>query len=109
MDFMHAAFERALGGFQFQHHAAGNHASLHEALDFLAGNGRDHLFAVQNAGDIGEIDQVIRADEFRASRGHVIGIDIVEFAVRALSEASGHRQQLFAPERFEEGNVDAVR
>ena len=90
-----SAFKSALGCFQLQDHAARDHARFDEVINLFAGQRGDHFLAVQNARDIGEIDQMIGADEFRASRGHVVGVDVVELAIGAKPEASGNRQQSF--------------
>src|SRR5580700_1046094 len=98
MHFAYASFESAFGSFQFEHHATRNDPSLDQAFDLFAGNGGNHAFAMQNAGDVGEIDEVLRRDEFGAGGGHVVGVDVVEFAVGAQAEAGSYGQQIFAPQ-----------
>src|SRR5208282_16551 len=73
-----AALEGALCGFQLQNHAAGDHAGMHEALDLPARDRGEDFFAVQDAGDVREIDEMVGANKFGGGGGHVIGIDIVE-------------------------------
>src|SRR5271168_5209971 len=106
-DLADAAFDGALGGFQLQNHAAGNDAGLHEALDFLAGDGGKNMFAVKNAGDVGEVNQLIGGEIFGASRGHVVGVDVVELVVGADAQAGSDGEQALAPERFEKWSVEA--
>src|SRR5208337_2221142 len=106
MDFAHAAFQCAFGGFQFQNHATGDDTRLHEAFDLLAGDRGDYILAVKDAGNVRQVDKMVSADEFRTGGGHVIGIDVVEFAVGTLAKTSRYRQQIFAPEGFEKGNLD---
>ena len=108
MDFAHAAFQRALGGFQFQNHAAGDDTRACTRLSICSQEMAEITFSpCKDAGNVRQIDEMVRADEFGAGGGHVIGIDVVEFAVGTLAEAGRNRQQIFAPERFEEGNLDA--
>jgi len=59
-----ATFEGALGGFEFQDHAAGDGAILDEGLDFVARDGGDYFFSLQDAGDVGEIDELIGTEIF---------------------------------------------
>ena len=59
-------------------------------VDLFAGNGGENFVAIEDAGDIGEVHEMVCFDEFGAGRGHVIGVDVVEFAVRAQPEARGN-------------------
>ena len=63
-----AAFKSALGGFELENHATGDDAALDEALTFFAGDGGEDFFAVENAGDVGEIDQLVGVREIRRRR-----------------------------------------
>src|SRR5208283_344599 len=91
VNFANATLEGALGGLQLQNHAAGDDARVHEMVDLFAGNGREDFVAIEDAGDIGEVHEVVRIDELSTGRSHVIGIDVVELAVRAQPEARGNR------------------
>ncbi len=102
-----AAFEGALCGFEFEDHAPGDGSILDQGFDFLLGDGGDDFFAVENAGDVGEIDQLIGAEIFGASGGHVVGVDVVELIVGADAEARGDGNEIAAPERFDEVGVYA--
>src|SRR5262245_27084456 len=81
-DFAHATLNGALGGFQFEDHAAGNDAALDEALNFCAIDDGKNFLTIEYASDIGEIDQLVGIKEFRACRSHVICVDVVELVVR---------------------------
>src|SRR5208337_1843218 len=107
VNFANATLEGALGGLQLQNHAAGDDARVHEMVDLFAGNGREDFVAIEDAGDIGEVHEVVRIDELSTGRSHVIGIDVVELAVRAQPEARGNRGKLLPPERFEKAHIDA--
>ncbi len=76
-------------------------------FDLLAGDRRNYIFPVEHAGHVSEIDEMVGVDEFSAGRGHVVRIDIVEFAVGALAEARRNGKQIFAPEGFEERGIYA--
>src|SRR5579864_5880445 len=76
-----AAFEGALGGLEFQNHAARYGAALHHPLHLLASNLGKDVLAVEHARDISEINQLIGGEIFRARSGHVIGIDVEELVV----------------------------
>src|ERR1700676_4667264 len=103
---LNPAGKGALGSFEFQNHAAGDDPRLHEMVDLFAGDGGKNFFAVEHACDIREIDEVIGCGEFGAGRSHVVRVDVVKLVVGAQSEAGGYRKQFFAPQRFEEANVD---
>src|SRR5262249_36399716 len=57
--------------------------------------------------DVGEIDEPLRLQVLGAGRRHVVGVDVVELAIGAETQAGGHRHHPPAPERFEEFQVDA--
>src|SRR5207253_8643741 len=80
-NFADAAFDGTLGGFQLQNHAAGNDTALDQSFDFPAGDGGENSLAIEDARDIREIDQLIGAEIFRAGRGHMVGVDVVQFIV----------------------------
>jgi hypothetical protein len=86
-----AAFEGALGGFEFENHATGDDAALNEALALFTGDGGENFVAVKNAGNVGEIDQLIGVEKFGAGSGHVVGVDVVKLVVGAEAEAGGDR------------------
>src|SRR5208282_989445 len=102
-----AALESALGGFEFENHAAGDDAALDQALTLLAGDGGEDFFAVENTGDVGEIDQLVGVEKFGASGSHVIGVDVVKLVIGTEAEAGSDRNETFAPERFDEGVVQS--
>src|SRR5713226_3215076 len=104
-DLADATFDGALGGFQFQDHASGNDVALYQAFDLFAGDGGEDSFPVEHAGNIGEVDQLIRTEVFGTSSGHVVRIDVVELIVRANAETWRDREESFAPERFDERRV----
>ena len=79
----HASLDGALRRFQLQHHAAGNDARLHQAVDLLAIDHRQDFFSVQDTRNIGQIDQLVGTKKFRDRGSHVIGVDVVKFVVRA--------------------------
>jgi hypothetical protein len=101
-DFADAAFDGALGGFQLQNHAAGNDVALNQAFDFLAGDGSQDFFSIEYASNIGEIDQLIRAEILGTGRSHVVRVDVVELIVRANAETWRNGKESFAPERLDE-------
>jgi hypothetical protein len=104
-NFADAAFEGTLGSFQFENHAAGNDAALNEALDLLASDCGKDSFAIENAGDVGEIDQLVSAEKFGTSSGHVIGVDVIKLVIGAETEAGSDGNEAFAPEGFDESAV----
>ena len=65
-------------------------------------NRLQHFRAVQHAGHVGQINQPVGVNVFRARGRHVVGIDVVELAVRAQTQARRHRHDSRAPERFAE-------
>ena len=97
VNFANPTLEGALGRFQFQNHAAGNDAGLHEVVNLFARDGGEDLIAVQDAGDIGKVNEMVRSNEFGTSGSHMIGIDIVEFTVGAKAKAGCNRNELFPP------------
>src|SRR5260221_496276 len=105
--FADPAFEGAFGSFELENHAAGNDTRLHEALNLFPSHGRETLVAVENAGNVGEIDQTLRTEVFGAGGGHVIGIDVVQLIVGPETEARSNGNEAFAPERFDEGIIEA--
>ena len=104
-DLLDASFDGPLGGLELQDHAATDDAPLHELLDFLAGDDGKNFFTIQHAGHIREINQLVGAEEFRARRGHVIGIDVIELVVGTDAETGRHGQQSFAPQRLYERQI----
>lgn len=98
-------FQSALGGFEFQDHAARNCAILHEGFDFVARDGGDYFFSLQNTRDVGEVDELIGIEIFGASGGHVVGVDVVQLVVRTDAEAGGDGDEIGAPKRFDERRV----
>src|SRR5208282_3539463 len=107
VNFANAGFKGALGGFEFQNHAAGDYAGLHELVELFAGNGRENFIAIEDAGNIGEVNEMVSLYKLGAGRGHVIGIDVVEFAVGTEAEAWSNRNELLSPKRFEKTHIDA--
>ncbi len=107
MYFTHAAFEGALGSFELEHHTAGNDAGLHETLDFFPSYRGKHLVPIEDAGNIGEIDQTVGAEVFGTGCRHVVGIDVVQLIVRSQAEAGGDGNKVFAPEGLDEGIVQS--
>src|SRR6266852_3224386 len=105
--FAHAAIDGALGGFEFEDHAAGDDAGLHQVIQFFAGNGGKYFSAIEDAGNIGEIDEVIGAYEFSSGGGHVVGVDVVELVIGAKAEAGGDGKKFFTPKGFEKTDIDA--
>ena len=95
-----------LAASSFRYHSTRNDTALHQPLDFLAADHRKHLLAVEHAGNVRQVNQLVGAQIFRARRGHVIGIDIVELVVRAKTEARRDRHEFFAPQRFDESRID---
>ena len=101
------AFESALRGFQLENHSAGDDAALDQALALFAGDGGENFFAVENAGNVGEIDQLVGVEKFGAGSSHVVGVDVVKLIVGSEAEAGGDRNQAFAPKRLNESNIHA--
>src|SRR5260370_3594287 len=106
-DFADAAFDGALGSFELENHAARNNAALDQALDLLAGDGGENALPVEDDGNIREIDQLIRAEIFRAGSGHVVGVNVVQLIVRTKAEARRNRQKPLVPKRFNEWRVQS--
>src|SRR5262245_7194883 len=106
-DFAHATLNGALGGFEFQDHASGNDPALDEAIDFSAIDGGKNSLAIEHACDVGEIDQLVGIKKLRASRRHMIRVDVVELVVCAYTEAWRYGQQPLAPQRLDELQVHA--
>ena len=75
----------------------------------MARNSGEHFFTIQYARDVGEINQLVGTEKFRARRGHVIRVDVVKLVVRADAKAGSHRHEPLAPERFDEGQVQACQ
>jgi hypothetical protein len=50
---------------------------------------------------------LVGIEELGACRSHVVGVDVVKFVVRTDAEAGRHGNQPFAPERFDEGKIQA--
>ena len=101
-----AASKRAFGGFQFQDHAAGNFVLADELLDFAAAHGAQNFLAVEYAGDVGEKNQAIRADEFRSCSGHVVCVDVVKLAIGAEAQARSDWDDAGAPERAQKIHIN---
>ena len=106
-NFSDAAFNGPLGGFELEDHAAGNDVALHQALDFLASNGGENFFAIEDAGNISEIDQLIGVEKLRTGRGHVISVDIVELVVRADAKAGRNGDETLAPKGADEFGIQS--
>jgi hypothetical protein len=105
--FADTAFDGALGGFELEDHSAGNNVALDQALDFLAGDGGKNFFAIEDASNISEINQLIGVEKFSAGCGHVVGIDIVELVVRADAEARCDGDKALAPKGANEFGVQS--
>ncbi len=78
-----------------------------QIFDFGAGDGLQDLVTVEHAGDVGHVDEPLGVNIFGAGRGHVVGVDVVDLAVSAESQAGGHRDDPGTPQRLEEIQVDA--
>ena len=76
----------------------GLHEPSYELLSRIQAQFGLHDLAIEDAGNIGEIDQMICPDEFGAGRGHVIGVDVVELPVDAQAKARSNRSELLPPE-----------
>src|ERR1700722_19048167 len=85
MNFSYAASQSALRGFKLQNHSARDFIPADEIFDFTATNGTQNFFSVENARDIGEKNETVGLDEFRGGCGHMIGVNVIEFAVGAKS------------------------
>src|ERR1700722_1928449 len=105
MHFAHAAGQSALRGFKLQDHSARHFIPAYEIFDFTTANGAQNFFSVENAGDIGEKNQTVGLDEFRGGCSHMIGVNVVEFAVGAKSQTRGDRNDLGAPKRAKKINI----
>ena len=86
-NFADAALDGALGGFQLKNHAPGDDTALDQSFDFPAADGGENSLAIEDTGDIGEINQLMGAEVFRARSSHVVGVDIVQLVVRTQAEA----------------------
>ena len=80
-NFADAALDGALGGFQLKNHAPGDDTALDQSFDFPAADGGENSFPIEDASNIGEIDQLIGAEIFRAGCGHVVRVDVVQLVV----------------------------
>src|SRR5436189_269754 len=72
---------------------------------FLVINVSHH--AVENAGDVGEINQAVGTEIFGAGGGHVVGIDVVQLIVWTEAETGSNGNEAFAPEGLYKGCVQA--
>jgi hypothetical protein len=105
--FRDTAGEGALGRFEFQNHSAGHLVAANQVLDFLSLDGAKHFFAVEHARNVCKKDQAVGSDEFGSGSGHVVGVDVVEFAISAKTEAARDRNNSGTPVRAQEIEIHA--
>src|ERR1700736_5327885 len=105
-NFRYTSCERAFGSFKLQDHSTGNLVPADEVFNLCPTDGAQHLVAVEHARDVGEENQTVGADELRCSCRHVIGIDVVKFAISAEAQAGSDWDKPGAPERTQKIDVD---
>src|SRR5580704_4028683 len=100
-----SAGQSALCSFELQNHSARNLIFPDEVLDLAATHCAQHFFAVQHACHIGEKNQAIGLDKFSSRGCHMIGVDVVEFAIGAKPEARSDGNDAGAPKRTQKLNI----
>src|ERR1700691_2255954 len=105
MYFANSTDQGAFRCFQLQNHSAGYFVPANEVFYFAASNFAKTLPAVEDACHICEKNQTVGLDEFGSRCGHVIGVDVIEFAVGAEAEAGSDWNDLGTPERTQKIDI----
>jgi len=108
----HAAADRGDAGADLRDHAVGDLAGLEELLEALGVDvGDERLLVTEvsvDAGDVGEVDELLGVEGFGDRRGDRVGVDVVGLAALVDPDGSDDRNELFAEEAFEDGGLDAA-
>src|SRR5215813_4708237 len=102
-----AALESAFGGFELENHSPGNGTVLNKRFDFIGRDYRDDFFALEDASNICEIDELVSTEIFGTGGSHMVGVDVVKLIVRADAKARGDRDKIALPKRFDKRFVQS--
>src|SRR5262249_16966807 len=102
-----AALESAFGGFELENHSPGNGTVLNKRFDFIGRDYRDDFFALEDASNICEIDELVTTEICGTGGSHMVGVDVVKLIARADAKARGDRDKIALPKRFDKRFVQS--
>src|SRR5437879_6774204 len=100
-DAPNAMMQSVTAGLQLGKHAASNHRLTNQSLNSLESQPWDNRpVGIFHARHICQKDQRVSLTSHRASRRHLVGVDVVILAIRADRDTGDHRNSALPPDGF---------